>query len=349
MSHKSALRMVLLLIMMLVGISTPVEAEWGDVLVYKTRDVSDPNTMAVTESIVLHDLTTGVRQTVATYTNSIEVGSGFANFPLVISPEGLLAFSTFDASYVWDNGELIELTYGREHQWGEAGQLAFIVSNDTQRDIYIWDDGELTGLGLTDYNIADFDWSSDGRFVFSVWNSPALYIWDDDNITDINPNPDEGQVWVQALAWSEDGRIAFVAGQNGGWYAYVWADGTVTQLGNGFSYLEWNSDGRLAYFSGFSLYVWDGENSEEIGAGVYPQWSMDGRLAFISNRSSALYVWDGHILVDVGDVTEFFSPSWNSDGRLVFTDNDLHIWDNGEITRVTDTPDIAELDPQWMP
>jgi hypothetical protein len=349
MSHKSVLQIVLLLAMIVLGISTPAEAEWGDALVYKTRDISDPNAGTVTESIVLHDLSTGVRQTVATYTNSVDVGTGFANFPVVVSSDGRLAFTTFDASYVWNEGELMELPYGREHQWNEDGRLAFIVRNENERDIFIWDDGELTGLGLSDYNIADFDWNSDGRFVFSVWDSPALYIWDEGTITDINPTPDEGQVWVQALAWSEDGRIAFVAGQNGGWYAYVWAEGTITQIGRGFSYLEWNSDGHLAYSDAFSLFVWDGENSEEIGAGIYPQWSVDGRLAFYSNRSSELHVWDGHILINVGDVTEFYSPAWNSDGRLVFSDNDLHIWDDGEITQITDTPDIAELDPQWMP
>jgi hypothetical protein len=339
--------------MVLTGSTTtpPEKGNEGDVLVYKAREKADSTSMATTERIIIHDINTDVRHTVITYTNAMEYGMGYAEFPLEVSLDGRFVFNVGSSTQVWDNGEIIELIDGFNYQWSADGQLAFIGYDNNENDIYSWDDGELTSLGIPDLDIgliAGFDQGNDGRFLFYTWSSPDLYVWDEGKITNLNPDPAEGQALIIKAAWNEDGRIAFIAGQNPDWTMYLWADDQMTKLAPAFTGLTWGLDGRLAYSDGATIYVWKDYQTQRIGKGYSPQWSADGRLAFASQNRSELYSWNGSSVTEIAAVQDFYAPRWNTDGRLVFSDGDVYIWDEGTFTRLTDTPDIDEIDPQWL-
>ncbi|HEX2621729.1 MAG TPA: hypothetical protein VHL11_16340, partial [Phototrophicaceae bacterium] len=232
----SIFKIIFVVIILSFGTAAAAQTSTENTLVYKVREKADPTSMSTTESIIIHDLTTGVQHTVVAYTNSIESGMGYVDFPLVVSPDGRFVFNVGSGTQIWENRQIVELLDGYNYQWSADGQLAFIGYSDDQYDIYIWQDGELMSLGIPDTHpeigaLAAFDRAADGRFLFYGWGSRTMYVWDDgDLITTIPSDLIGGEVeeYEQILdaRWSADGRIAFIAGQNPTWNLYFWADHT---------------------------------------------------------------------------------------------------------------------------
>ncbi|MBI3177784.1 MAG: PD40 domain-containing protein [Chloroflexi bacterium] len=142
-------------------------------------------------------------------------------------------------------------------------------------------------------------------------------------------------------AWSPDGkRLAFASHRSGGWDLFILdiATGNVTRLTTG---------------PGFE---------------ANPSWSPDG--AFITYEGYANDNFDVYIISALGksgpirvtrDPAADFAPAWSPNGRsIAFVsyrggdhNPDLYLYNLDEpdetraVTRLTDTPDIAEDEPQW--
>ncbi|HYJ60001.1 MAG TPA: LpqB family beta-propeller domain-containing protein [Actinomycetota bacterium] len=90
-----------------------------------------------------------------------------------------------------------------------------------------------------------------------------------------------------------------------------------------------------------------------------PDWSPDGeRIAYVTDGQVRLVPCDGSgpatTLVD--DVGEVASPSWSPSGdAIVFAVRDGGDWDlfvtdlDGQVTQLTDTPEVDEAHPSWGP
>lgn len=90
-----------------------------------------------------------------------------------------------------------------------------------------------------------------------------------------------------------------------------------------------------------------------------PDWSPDGqRIAFVTQGQVRLIPCDGS--APAASIVEGFdevaSPSWSPSGdAIVFAARDGGDWDlyvtdlDGQVTQLTDTSDVDELDPSWGP
>ncbi len=141
-------------------------------------------------------------------------------------------------------------------------------------------------------------------------------------------------------AWSPDGkRLAFASHRSGGWDLYILEIGTgaVTRLTSDPEFEanpSWSPDGAYIVYEGyakenFDIYIVSAAGGAPIrvtsnpAADFAPAWSPNGRsIVFVSYRSggpqSDLYLYN----LDDPDETK-------------------------AVTRFTDTPDIAEDEPQW--
>jgi TolB protein len=131
---------------------------------------------------------------------------------------------------------------------------------------------------------------------------------------------------------------------------------------------DWGSQDRILAYSGSKLFAVDpdGGNVDRIRTGVKTwdaQWSPDGtKLVFMCGPQAAadVCVADGdgsHLHNLTNSARADWSPSWSPDGsRIVWTPGNRatgygDLWrmlpDGSGKTRVTESPDIDEYDPDW--
>lgn len=339
------------------GITRPSAAQAGGTLAYVVAD-----TVTDTTHLVLHDLATGVRQTLLTHRSA----RGSNPVPAVVAPDGRLAYPALRDEetdynlFVWDNGVLIDLGDGSQPAWSADGRLAFISDRTGHYALYVWDGQTLTDI-TSDAEIVwrhyhpQPMWHSDGRLAFQT--GLALYVWTGQKLVTIA----EGFL-VNGIAWRADGCLTF--GERGNAVKrsklHVWCNGALTtteiaDIGNLHGDMAWSSDGRLALKVTRSnsgnydpaVYLWDGQTFTFIAEADYAEsfvWSEDGTLAFhIRNENGLeLHVWQDGVQTALGTG---HAPAWSADGRLAFDCGfwQICVWDGQTTTEVA-----AGTMPQWV-
>jgi hypothetical protein len=290
-------------------------------------------------------------------------------FDLVEDTDGRLAFTLLEDDtetyndfklYLWQDGEYTNLGLVPRFPvitWSADGRLAFESNRDGNDEIYVWAEGELTNVSNSPGADARPTWSPDGRlaYVSSRDGAADIYVWD--GTTTVNVS--QSDTWDEYPVWSPDGRLAFVSSSNGSRTLFVWDGSTLIDLGQADgNYVTWSDDGKLAFTSfrdgNRELYVWENgvttNISQSVGAEWQPTWSADGRLAFTSYHDDfpELFVWDGDALTRIGQSAA--DLTWSIDGRLAFAaTGDIFIWDGSTATNITNTPDLNEYSPLWLP
>ncbi|MEW5827103.1 MAG: hypothetical protein AB1778_09775 [Candidatus Bipolaricaulota bacterium] len=235
----------------------------------------------------------------------------------------------------------------------EGGRIVFISNRDGNAEIYVMNADGTGASRLTQNTSNEFcsDWSSDGtRIVFqSDRDDPRpitcfpsclvkLYVMNADGsgerrLMDLPGSEDHPDV-------SPDGReIAFEADRDGDGKSEIYvvaADGGEPRLviGDRFHNAspDWSPDGREIAFSsdrdgGVDLFVVgiDGSDLRKLAdtgmSDYFPDWSPDGRQVV------------------------FFAASFPSVRQDVFVVN----LDDGQLTRLTQTPTVVDENPQWSP
>lgn len=347
---------LLVIVCLTLGKSASVSAQVGGVLAYVVAETD-------TTSLVLHDLATGVRQTLLTHRSS----RGSNPAPVAISADGRLAYPVLQPEesayniFVWDDGVLTDLGDGFSPAWSADGRLAFRSLRGERRALYVWDGKTLIDI-TTDTETAPLTqasqpvWHSDGRLAFQA--ERALYLWDGQSLTTI----DEGFL-ADGIAWRADGCLTF--GERGSAVQrsklHLWCDGALTttevpDIGNLHGDMAWSSDGRLALkitrtHSGDynpAIYLWDGQTFTFVAEAAYAYsfvWSDNGALAFhVKDQNDLkLHVWQDGVQTDLGGG---YAPAWNTDGRLAFDCGfwQICVWDGQTTIEVA-----AGTNPRWVP
>jgi Tol biopolymer transport system component len=219
----------------------------------------------------------------------------------------------------------------RDPRWLPNGELAFNFSQPRYSGVAVWDGGDFQSVSLPELSNSVLPpvVSPDGWLAFlslpllvdnSGWD---IFVWNGEETRNITNQPDD----YRELAWSYDGRLAFVA-----------------------------DDGP----NNSEIYVWDGQHVQKISqnplAEKSPRWSADGRLAFLSwsGRHWEILVWDGATLTNISPYpADHDKLAWSANGWLGFLsdrdgDLDVYVWDGSSTFQVSDTPG-TDGQPQWWP
>jgi Tol biopolymer transport system component len=174
--------------------------------------------------------------------NNISRNAGAADTSPRWSADGRLAFiSTRDDArgdiYVWDGTSITNISHSpnvisSDPAWSADGRLAFVSDTNTNNgEIMFWDGTNLTSIALpntVNTHYARPVWNVDGRLAFQAASyAPELYVWDNglftfvSTIMSASPN---------AVRWSADGRLIFMALNGSDTDIASWHSGTVTNL-----------------------------------------------------------------------------------------------------------------------
>jgi len=163
-------------------------------------------------------------------------------------------------------------------------------------------------------------------FIVTINSERSIYIWDaaHDSFDDATPQISVTFGWPE---WTPDGRLAFsgIGPEDSYSQIYVW-DGeaaiNVSQIPNVDNYVPaWGTNGRWAFVSANSpnvLHIHDMTNRAIFKIyGTFPMaWSSQGLLIFCSyeNPEGVVAMWDGHKLTEV--TTSTYWAQWQSGERL---------------------------------
>jgi hypothetical protein len=247
------------------------------------------------------------------------------------------------------------------------GQLENTPMNvDSKRDrlAYVSDAGQLMLYNPDDRTqkilldkVRKFAIARDDRVAFTRLeeNDSALYVFDPSTPTlaPINVSLNSA-AHNDPISWSPDGRyLAFSSYQDErDQFLYVWDGETTINImpTNGLAaanrfYIDWSSDGRLAFtvYHVWSdsdildeIYLWDGSITSNLsqnpkGWDGDASWSKNGQLMFFSrlNDENSIYMWDGVSFKDsFPDRSTFIRVApewepkhhrWTDDGLIAFT------------------------------
>lgn len=213
------------------------------------------------------------------------------------SHDGRLAFTALDHPssnweiYVWDGNTTTNLSQDEDSSdvaigWSRSGQLLFRSYRDREIGFYVWD-GVSFKDGTPDsdtfihlapgLNPGYVTWTQEGYLSFAVRAdfSPSgvseLVVWDLETEAIVRQiagwgglSPDGETIWTSSLA---SGRPAY--------YLDIKNTDGETLLSTVVGEFSWSSDGYLAYCrfdyesEGFTLYLWDGEESRDITLSNY--------------------------------------------------------------------------------
>lgn len=155
------------------------------------------------------------------------------------------------------------------------GMIAFDRTIDGEKHIYVVDSSDPNSSVYPMQPTMKYDgwpaWSLDGQYLaFSAEDVESdarqLHLWDGEYTINITPDDLTFNPRFYYVAWSMDGRLAFVV-----------SDGSSN-----------NSE----------LYIWDGHQAFSISQGIdasvwRPIWSRNGKLMFDDGSDDNIFVWQG--------------------------------------------------------
>jgi WD40-like Beta Propeller Repeat len=284
------------------------------------------------------------------------------NMDPIWAADGRFAFVSNNTVYISDGvttTSLGQAQYGGL-DWSVNGHLVFVSERDGNDEIYVWDGTTLTNISqhaALDYNSV---WGPDGRlaFISKRDGNTEIYVWDGEALTNASQTPELDY----SPTWSKDGRLAFFTeGKN----VSIWGKEGLHRIeleDKSFQLYSWQwlSHGRLLFFGDTRSYIWDQGVTVKFLPDSIIEYGDSG-VAFISTQYRTdslyeLYVLDGQNIVGtglIGSVLEF-----EPDGRggllgkvcgVIPRSCDLYHWKDGQVHRLTNTPDISEHGPSFRP
>lgn len=205
--------------------------------------------------------------------------------------------------------------------WSPDGHYLAFVSHPEGNNVllYIWDGSAAINITPTKVHSVgvgyDGSWSFDGRLAFTVYDAignnlvdpSEIYLWDGKTTADLSQNPTASN---NSPVWSPDGKLAFYSQSDyHGGYIYVW-DGVTFKSGLP------NAETFTKVFPEYSSNYW------------WITWTNKSLLAFTGGPLDGpgdwfthVYVWDGHIKIDMShfptDNTGY--SQWIANGQWTFS------------------------------
>jgi Tol biopolymer transport system component len=359
-----------LFLLLTIGVILVGRWQHGEILIYNARE---PNSLNI--SIMLLDIPHRLPLRLTTF-----LASDIS--PANPRPDGLTEFlvcNNVDCDiWLWDGQNFTNITVTINMSedfaaWLPDGQLAYRACV-RGCEIWIWDGQSTYNLTNTPtLNEGQLIASGDGRLAYSacVMIDCDIWIWDGQttyNLTDtliINEsNP----------RWSSDGRLAYLACEGGQSLCTLrlWDGQTFLDLTDSraiFRWFSWSTDGQLTYprcnGDNCDIWLWDGQTSQNLtqtsnfNEGL-PLWNSNGEFAYVVcdvNSSCAIWWWDGEAISALTNTSlRPTTPVWSDAGQLAYVlcDNsargcDLWLWDRTQTIRLTNTQNLSETYPVWLP
>jgi tricorn protease-like protein len=242
----------------------------------------------------------------------------------VWSDDGRLAWVAWNAAngwpgetiHIWDGASVQRVSQESSVDWPIAwladGRLRWSGWSNEEppvRYIYTWAGSDTQSAAIDLPNVGNFSWARDGGVALVVLDGFSA-----DSVFVSRADADDAPALIYSeygmtanIAWSSDGRLAWVEVQApGSVRIVVWDDGATTLIpvSDAPRTLAWSDHGHLAWADGsgsgrWGIKVWDGQTTTVVQQGLLlatpPRWSPGGHLAWgaTNGREWHVSVWDG--------------------------------------------------------
>lgn len=189
-----------------------------------------------------------------------------------INNAGQIAGNSPAGAFLWDNGQKTYLGEGWVSDINDSGQISGSLSDVNSS--FIWQNGVRTELPSGEA----LGINNSGQVVGLTDNNDIISaIWNQGEISTIAPLQSDwkdrwgGNPWSLATSINESGAVTGYSNfeQYGQWHGYVWENGVLNDLGEGFA-LDINNKGQIVgssvEYSDYNVaLLWDNGSAKEIG------------------------------------------------------------------------------------